>query len=65
MEFDEFKNKVDEVSKYIIFNLRDHIFKENYILYPSSLEVIKGKDIWDDMKKRCDEIGYCSFTFEN
>ncbi|EPS52648.1 hypothetical protein CFSAN002368_05848 [Clostridium botulinum A1 str. CFSAN002368] len=51
MEFDEFKNKVDEVSKYIIFNLRDHIFKENYILYPSSLEAIKGKDIWDDMKK--------------
>ncbi|AUM98154.1 hypothetical protein CF060_11285 [Clostridium botulinum] len=65
MEFDEFKNKVDEVSKYIIFNLRDHIFKENYILYPSSLEAIKGKNIWDDMKKRCDEIGYCSFTFES
>ncbi|NFE19080.1 DUF438 domain-containing protein [Clostridium botulinum] len=65
MEFDKFKSKVDETSKYIIFNLRDHIFKENYILYPSSLEAIKGKDIWDYMKKRCDEIGYCSFTFEN
>ncbi|ABS41850.1 DUF438 domain-containing protein [Clostridium botulinum] len=65
MKFDEFKSKVDETSKYIIFNLRDHIFKENYILYPSSLEAIKGKDIWDDMKERCDEIGYCSFTFEN
>ncbi|MBY6921865.1 DUF438 domain-containing protein, partial [Clostridium botulinum] len=37
MEFDKFKSKVDETSKYIIFNLRDHIFKENYILYPSSL----------------------------
>ncbi|ACA44063.1 DUF438 domain-containing protein [Clostridium botulinum] len=45
MEFDKFKSKVDETSKYIIFNLRDHIFKENYILYPSSLEAIKGKDI--------------------
>ena len=65
MKFDEFKIRVDETSKYIIFNLRDHIFKENYILYPSSLEAIKEKDIWDDMKKRCDEIGYCSFTFEN
>lgn len=65
MEFNEFKSSVNEVSKYIIFNLRDHIFKENYILYPSSLEAIKGEDIWDDMKKRCDEIGYCSFTFEN
>lgn len=65
IKFDEFKIRVDETSKYIIFNLRDHIFKENYILYPSSLEAIKEKDIWDDMKKRCDEIGYCSFTFEN
>ncbi|NFM16111.1 DUF438 domain-containing protein [Clostridium sporogenes] len=65
MKFDEFKIRVDETSKYIIFNLRDHIFKENYILYPSSLEAIKEKDIWDDVKKRCDEIGYCSFTFEN
>ena len=57
--------KQNEASKYIIFNLRDHIFKENYILYPSSLEVIEEKEVWDDMKKRCDEIGYCSFTFEN
>ncbi|MGO5091202.1 DUF438 domain-containing protein [Clostridium sp. LCP25S3_F10] len=65
MKFDEFKSKVDKTSKYIIFNLRDHIFKENYILYPSSIEAIKGKDIWDDMKRRCDEIGYCSFTFKN
>ncbi|MCR1934535.1 DUF438 domain-containing protein [Clostridium tepidum] len=65
MQFDEFKSKVDEISKYIIFNLRDHIFKENYILYPSSIEAIKEKDIWDDMKRRCDEIGYCGFTFEN
>lgn len=65
MEFGEFKSKVDEVSKYIIFNLRDHIFKENYILYPSSLEAIKEKNMWDDMKRRCDEVGYCSFTFSN
>lgn len=55
MKFDEFKIRVDETSKYIIFNLRDHIFKENYILYPSSLEAIKEKDIWDDMKKRCEK----------
>ncbi len=43
MQFDEFKSKVDEISKYIIFNLRDHIFKENYILYPSSIEAIKER----------------------
>ena len=62
LEFNEFKEKVDETAKYIIFNLRDHIFKENYILYPTAIEAIKEKEIWNDMKKKCDEIGYCSFT---
>ena len=62
LNFNEFKEKVDETAKYIIFNLRDHIFKENYILYPTAIESIKGKEIWQDMKRRCDEIGYCGFT---
>ncbi|WP_252234071.1 DUF438 domain-containing protein [Clostridium sp. ZS1] len=62
LEFNEFKEKVDDTAKYIVFNLRDHIFKENYILYPTAIETIKEKEIWKDMKKRCDEIGYCGFT---
>lgn len=62
LEFNEFKEKVDEVAKYIIFNLRDHIFKENYILYPTAVESIKENDVWKDMKRRCDKIGYCGFT---
>ena len=62
LEFNEFKEKVDDTAKYIIFNLRDHIFKENYILYPTAIESIKEKEIWKDMKRRCDEIGYCGFT---
>jgi len=64
LNFNEFKEKVDESAKYIIFNMRDHIFKENYILYPTAIESIQGKDIWNDMKRRCDEIGYCGFTPE-
>lgn len=62
MEFSRFKETVDAAAKYIIFNLRDHIYKENHILYPTALDAIEDKEIWDDMKKRCDEIGYCSFT---
>jgi DUF438 domain-containing protein len=62
LEFNEFKEKVDDTAKYIIFNLRDHIFKENYILYPTAIESIKEKETWKDMKRRCDEIGYCEFT---
>lgn len=60
--FNEFKKKVDDTAKYIIFNLRDHIFKENYILYPTAIESITEKQTWEDMKRRCDEIGYCGFT---
>jgi len=63
-DFNEFKEKVDESAKYIIFNMRDHIFKENYILYPTAIESIQGKEIWSDMKRRCDDIGYCGFTPE-
>ena len=62
LNFNEFKEKVDETAKYIIFNLRDHIFKENYILYPTAIESIQGNETWLDMKRRCDEIGYCGFT---
>ena len=62
LNFNEFKEKVDETAKYIIFNLRDHIFKENYILYPTAIESITEKETWEDMKRRCDEIGYCGFT---
>ena len=43
LDFNEFKEKVDDTSKYIIFNLRDHIFKENYILYPTAIESIQEK----------------------
>ncbi|WP_027632829.1 DUF438 domain-containing protein [Clostridium hydrogeniformans] len=60
--FESFKERLDDLSKYIIFNLRDHIFKENYILYPSAIEAIKEEGLWDEMKTKCDEIGYCSFT---
>jgi DUF438 domain-containing protein len=62
LDFMDVKEKVDDTAKYIIFNLRDHIFKENYILYPTAIEAIKDNEIWNDMKRRCDEIGYCGFT---
>jgi len=42
--------------------LREHISKENDILYPISLEVIPEEIVWQNMKKECDKIGYCCFT---
>lgn len=60
--FDDFRERLQDLTSYLIFNLRDHIFKENTILYPTALESLKDIELWEDMKKRCDEIGYCSFT---
>ncbi|MTK12463.1 MAG: DUF438 domain-containing protein [Clostridiaceae bacterium] len=62
IDFNHFKKELDEAAKYLIFNLRDHIYKENHILYPSSMETLTDSALWSQMKKECDKIGYCSFT---
>lgn len=56
---DKNKEKIDRLADYIIYNLREHIFKEDNILYPTALKEIKD---WDKVKKECNSIGYCRFT---
>ncbi len=58
-DLDENKDKIIELIDHLVLNLKDHIFKENNILYPSALEELAD---WDQMKKEGDEIGYCCFT---
>ena len=41
--------------------LSSHFYKENNILYPTSLKVI-GKEEWKQIRKEFDDIGYCCFT---
>ncbi|MPL95978.1 hypothetical protein SDC9_42152 [bioreactor metagenome] len=65
MEFEEYKKKLKDISNAICYELRDHIFKENYILYPTSLETITDEGKWQEMKEKCDMVGYCTFTPEN
>ena len=62
MDFDDFKCCLDDVTNFIVPILRDHIAKENNILYPTALEVIKDESIWMKLKEECDKIGYCCFT---
>lgn len=62
MDFDVYKSSLEKISKAICFELKDHIFKENYILYPTALETINDDSLWNGMKSKCDEIGYCTFT---
>ncbi|MBD3405519.1 MAG: DUF438 domain-containing protein [Candidatus Lokiarchaeota archaeon] len=41
--------------------LSDHFYKENNILFPTSLQVISEEE-WTTIRKEFDEIGYCCFT---
>ncbi len=60
--FDSFKKSLQPESQGLVTMLRDHIFKENNILYPMALQLISAKGDWDRMKAECDKIGYCCFT---
>lgn len=67
---EEYNNEnFDYMSKKISFNieqlnkmLRNHIAKENNILYPASLDIIKEDYVWENLKKQCDSIGYCDLS---
>ncbi len=61
LSYEEFKDKLQEISEYILKVLRDHIFKENNILYPTALESLQD-DEWNEIKTKFDSIGYCCFT---
>ncbi|MEK6577290.1 MAG: DUF438 domain-containing protein [Nitrospirota bacterium] len=64
LDFNTFRKRLDATARFIVMTLRDHIFKENNILYPMALQVIQDKNSWDKMKTECDKIGYCCFTPE-
>ncbi len=58
----EFKEELQLIAENLVFKLRDHIFKENNILYPTALKVITSEEEWATLKNECDKIGYCEFT---
>lgn len=60
-DFDKFKEKFSNLSRELVTNLRDHIFKENNILYPTALKVVP-KAKWKKIGVDADKIGYCCFT---
>jgi hypothetical protein len=64
-DFSEFKERLNETVDLIVPMLREHIFKENNILYPTAVEVIDDESIWARLKDKCDKRGYCCFTPQN
>ncbi|NLN16195.1 MAG: DUF438 domain-containing protein [Firmicutes bacterium] len=62
LDLEEFRKELAGLTEYIVFNLRDHIFKEDSILYPAAWQTITSRAEWERMTEECDQIGYCSFT---
>ncbi len=61
MKYAEFASKAEENGDFIVSVLREHIGKENNILYPMSMEVVSEEE-WKDARKKFDKIGYCCFS---
>lgn len=43
----------------LIGMLREHIAKEDGVLYPLALRVLREPAVWAELRARCDAIGYC------
>jgi DUF438 domain-containing protein len=61
MSFDGFKMRLNELVNYVAPTVRRHIFIENNLVLPLSLEIITEPKVWLRMKQICDDIGYCAY----
>lgn len=52
---------VRDIGPKLAAQLRQHIHKEDHILYPTALSVLSA-DEWSEVKARSDAIGYCCYT---
>jgi len=43
----------------LVHLLREHIAKEDELLYPMAYGQLTDPALWNEMQRRCDEIGYC------
>jgi uncharacterized protein len=61
ISFHDFKARLSDAAKPLCEILPSHFFKENNILFPTALQVVKDEE-WKEARKDFDEIGYCCFT---
>jgi PAS domain S-box-containing protein len=58
---DDFIAQIDTLSLSLLELLSNHFYKENNILFPTSLQVIPENE-WPEIRQQFDELGYCCFT---
>jgi len=60
--FAEFQTRMKATAGILILTLRDHIFKENTILYPAALNRIPEASTWEAMRIASNTISCCAFS---
>jgi hypothetical protein len=60
-DFKQFKNKLDEIVRWLVPFKREHIFMEDNLLYPIAYELIEDEAVWERLGTRCEAVGYCCF----
>ncbi len=60
-DFSDMKGRVIYLATGIIGFLRQHIYKEDFVLYPMAYRAVKDAELWEEMKKKSDNIGPCPF----
>lgn len=61
VDFQYWKQRFEDVIGSFVSSAREHIYKEETILFPAALKVIQDPRVWENMKAACDEIGICCF----
>jgi PAS domain S-box-containing protein len=60
-DFSKFVKNIEMIGNEINQMLGSHFYKENNILFPTSMKVITDEE-WKEIKREFDDIGYCCFT---
>ncbi|HOK67115.1 MAG TPA: DUF438 domain-containing protein [Anaerohalosphaeraceae bacterium] len=61
MSFGVFKNQLTSLVRYIGPAMREHLFREEYVLFALALTAAQESSLWETMKTVCREIDYCGF----
>ena len=60
--FEDTRKEINSIAGTLVMSLRNHISKENLILYPMAARTIGEAAKWDEMKLAAQKIGDCAFT---
>lgn len=59
MPFNNFKTRLLATVHYLCPLLREHLYREDQVIFPLSVSMVRDPKIWDRMRKVCNEIDYC------